>query len=203
MRSFSQRSCFNFNHGTYSTYAHKTPRNKNLLSHWNKIPFPHETKFRFSTGNLRLQVTSRNQILFLLETKIHFWITLLYKPQHSPGVQWYSSLCQQLDSALVAGHCDAALAVHLTLLSNCLVGLLANIDHILLGFYTAYSAHDVISQIPEVTSLQGFHHKVSNHLLGWTPPNADLLHVHLICTKKVSDVDMPRTLAAWSFTILL
>jgi hypothetical protein len=40
-RSFSQRSRLNFNHGTYSTYAHKTPRDENsLLSHT-------ETKFCF------------------------------------------------------------------------------------------------------------------------------------------------------------
>ena len=46
---------------------------------------------------------------------------------------------------LAAGHRDMTLAIHLTLLSNCLVGLLANTDHIVLGFCTAYSAHDVIS----------------------------------------------------------
>ncbi len=98
--------------------------------------------------------------------------------------------------ALAAGHPDTTLVVPLTLLSNCLVGLLANTDHIVLGFCTAYSAHDVISQISEVTSLQRFHHKVSNHLLGGTPTNADLLHVHPICDKKVSDVNMPCALAA-------
>ncbi len=83
--------------------------------------------------------------------------------------------------ALAASHHDTTLAVHLTLLSNCLVGLLAKTDHIVLGFCTAYSAHDVILKISEVTSLQRFCHKVSNHLLGGTPPNADLLHVHPIC----------------------
>jgi hypothetical protein len=132
-----------------------------------------------------------------------FRITLLYKPQHTPVVQWYSSLCQQLDSALAAGHRDTTLAIHLTLLSNCLVGLLDNTDQIVLGFHTAYSAHDVISLISEVTSLQRFRHKVSNHLLGGIPPNADLLHVHQICNEKVSDVNMPRALATWSLTILL
>ncbi len=105
--------------------------------------------------------------------------------------------------ALAAGHCDTTLAVHLTLLSNCLVGLLANTDHIVLGFHTAYSAHDVIFLISEVTSLQRFHHKVSNHLLGGTPPNADLLHVHPICDEKVLGVNMPCALATQSLTILL
>jgi hypothetical protein len=104
---------------------------------------------------------------------------------------------------LAAGHCDMALAVHLTLLNNCLIGLLANTDHIVLGFCTAYSAHDVFSLISEVTSLQRFCHKISNHLLGGTPPNADLLHVHPICDKKVSDVNMPLALAAQSLTIFL
>jgi hypothetical protein len=49
------------------------------------------------------------------------------------------------DSVLAAGHRDMTLAIHLTLLSNCLVGLLASTDHIVLGFRTAYSARDVIS----------------------------------------------------------
>ncbi len=95
------------------------------------------------------------------------------------------------------------LAVHLTFLHNCLVGLLANTDHIVLGFCTAYSAHDAISKISEVTSLQRFRHKVSNHLLGGTPPNADLFHVHPICDEKVLDVNMSRALAARSLTIFL
>jgi hypothetical protein len=46
-----------------------------------------------------------------------------------------------------------------------------------------------------VTSLQRFCHKVSNHLLGRTPPNADLLHVHPIYDEKVLDVNMPCALA--------
>jgi hypothetical protein len=47
--------------------------------------------------------------------------------------------------------------------------------------HTAYSTHDVISQIPELTSLQGLHHKTSNHLLTGRPLNAHFLHVHPIC----------------------
>jgi hypothetical protein len=54
-----------------------------------------------------------------------------------------------------------------------------------------------------VTSPQKFCHKVSNYFLGGTPPNADLLHVDLICNEKVSDVNMPCALAAQSLTILL
>ncbi len=51
--------------------------------------------------------------------------------------------------------------------------------------------------------MQRFCHKVSNHLLGGTTPNADLLHVHLICDEKVLDINMPCVLAAQSLTILL
>ncbi len=117
-----------------STYARKTSGNRNLLL------FPRhsemETRFRFWDTPKRKPVsvskTLQNRIPFPFlrhfetETRFRFRITLLYKPQHTPVVQWYSSLCQELDLALAASHCDMTLAVHLTLLSNCLVGLLAN-----------------------------------------------------------------------------
>ncbi len=136
-----------------STYAQKTSVKGNLFS------FPRHSKMEFcfyfrdtlKRNSVSFSKTLWNKIPFLFprhsETEFHFRfrITLLYKPQHIPVVQWYPSLCQPLDSGLAVGHCDMTLAVHLTILSNCLVGLLANTDHIVLGFCTVYSAHDVIS----------------------------------------------------------
>jgi hypothetical protein len=121
----------------------------------NSISTPLKTKFCFHSTQNGLCFHSsqdkislhlkRNSVSTPLEMEFCFQITLFYKPQHTPVVQSYPSLCQSLDSALAAGHCDTTLVVHLTLLSNCLVGLLANTDHIVLGLCTVCSAHDVIS----------------------------------------------------------
>jgi hypothetical protein len=98
--------------------------------------------------------------------------------------------------ALAAGHCDVmALAVFIALLNELLAGLPAQSDHITIGFSASHSTHDVISEIPEVTALQRLGHKISNHLLGGTPINADFLHVHSMCDKEVLDVDIPHALA--------
>ncbi len=140
-----------------STYAQKTPRNKTSVSKTPKLSISETPKLSISETPKLFRVHSTwNEILFPLhlkqnsvsiplKTKFFFQITLLYKPQHTSVVQWYPSMCQPLDLVLAACHCDMTLAVHLTLLSNCLVGLLANTDHIMLGFCTASSAHDVIS----------------------------------------------------------
>ncbi len=147
-----------------STYAWKTSGNGNPFS----FPRHSKTEFRFrfqdtpKQNSVSVSETLQNRIPFPFprhsETEFHFrfWITLLYKPQHTPVVQWYSSLCQQLDLALAVGHRDTTLVIHVTLLSNCLVGLLANTDHIVLGFCTAYSAHDVISKKIKWLPCKGF-----------------------------------------------
>ncbi len=152
-KNFRSKILFQLQPWYVSTYAQKTSGNGN----WFLFPRHSEMEFCFrfqdtpKQSSVSVSETLQNGIPFLfprhskMELRFCFQITLFYKPQHTPVVQWYSSLCQPLDSGLAAGHCDTTLAVHLTLLSNCLVGLLANTDHIMLGFCTAYSAHDVIS----------------------------------------------------------
>jgi hypothetical protein len=103
-------------------------------------------------------------------------------------------LCQQtLGAALNTTHCRTAQPAHLC---NLLLGNLANAGSISFGFNTSHSAHDIISQLSEMTALQRFNPKVSNHLLGRTPMEADFLHVHLISNEKVPDVDMPCAFTA-------
>ena len=63
------------------------------------------------------------------------------------------------------------------------------------GFNATHSTHDVVSQLSKVTALQRFGPDVSNHFLGRTPMEADLLHVHPISDEKISDVNVPRALA--------
>jgi hypothetical protein len=87
------------------------------------------------------------------------------------------------------------LAISLALLNKLLAGLLTKTDLISFRFNATHSVHDEISQIPEVTALQGLGHKISNHLLGGTTINADILHVHPICDEEVLDVGMPCGLA--------
>ncbi len=67
---------------------------------------------------------------------------------------------------------------------------------ITLGFHTPNPAHDIITQLSEVTALQGFCPKIGNHLLGGTPMNIDLLHVDSITHKEVPNVYVPSAFAA-------
>jgi hypothetical protein len=105
-------------------------------------------------------------------------------------------LCQNLGSTFVASHCNMALAICISLLDKLLVGLLTTqTNHICFGFNASNSTHDVISQFSELTALKRLSHKISNHLLGGTPINANFLHVHQIHDEEVSDVNMPLALA--------
>jgi hypothetical protein len=77
-----------------------------------------------------------------------------YKPQHSCGTIVSTLLWHNLGAFLVASNCDTALAIHLALLNKLLAGLLlAQANHICLGFNASHSTHDVISQLFEQTPL--------------------------------------------------
>ncbi len=86
--------------------------------------------------------------------------------------------------------------LHFLLPYHLLLDSLSGATSITLGFNTPNSAHDVITKLSEVTALQKFCPKISNHLIGGTPMNTDLLHVDSITHKEVPNVDMPSALAA-------
>ena len=46
-----------------------------------------------------------------------------------------------------------------------------------------------------MTALQRLGPEVSNHLLGGTPLEADLLHVHSVAYKEVPNINVPSALA--------
>ena len=46
-----------------------------------------------------------------------------------------------------------------------------------------------------MTALQRLGPEVSNHFLGGTPMEADLLHVHSVTDKEVPNINVPRALA--------
>ena len=46
-----------------------------------------------------------------------------------------------------------------------------------------------------MTALQRLGPEVSNHFLGGTPMEADLLHVHSVAYKEVPNIYVPRALA--------
>jgi hypothetical protein len=97
-----------------------------------------------------------------------------------------------------------ALAICIAFLNKLLAGLLmAQTNHICFGFNASHSTHDVISQLFELTALYRLSCEISKHLLGGTLINANFLHVHPICDKEVSDVNMPRALAIQGFPIPL
>ena len=54
-----------------------------------------------------------------------------------------------------------------------------------------------------MTALQRLGPEVSNHLLGGTPLNADLLHVHAVAYKEVPNINVPRALATQGPPVLL
>ena len=97
-------------------------------------------------------------------------------------------------------HLDKALAVHLLLL---LVDLLINADCFHLRFATANSPHNVVPQMPEMTTLDWLCHEISNHLFRRAPFNGQFLHIHLISDEELSNVDMPHTFLTGDFSIPL
>jgi hypothetical protein len=111
-------------------------------------------------------------------------------------------ILQTLSSILVPPTKIQRMLISLLILpSNFYVGLLANTDHVIPGFHTAYIAHDAISPVPEMTALQWLRHEISHHALCWTSLDANLLHTHSIGDKEVSYVDMPCALAAQNVSI--
>ena len=54
-----------------------------------------------------------------------------------------------------------------------------------------------------MTALQRLGPEVSNHLLGGTPMQADLHHVHLVTDKEVPNINVPRALATRGPPVLL
>ena len=81
--------------------------------------------------------------------------------------------------------------------------LLSGATSITLGFNTHDPTHDVISKLSEVTALQRFHSKTSNHILGGTPMDTDFFHVYSVTHKEILNVDMPSVLAAQSLPVAL
>ncbi len=63
-------------------------------------------------------------------------------------------------------------------------------------------SHDLVSELPEQSTLQGFGHEVSDHVSGWTPDQWYVALVDSIGNKEVPNIDMLRMLAARSLSIL-
>ena len=111
-----------------------------------------------------------------LEIHLNMFNHTLYKSQHTPVVQLFSSI----------DYCTK----HFHYLRN-------------IGFNAADLTHDDVPQPFKMAALQWLCHKVGNHVFCKAPLNANLFHICPIRDEEVPDVNVSRPLTTWGFTIFL
>ena len=65
------------------------------------------------------------------------------------------------------------------------------------------NAHDLVAELPEQGSLEGFCHKIGDHVAGWAPLDCEFPLLDAIRYKIVADVDVLRAFAARGFAVPL
>ena len=71
-------------------------------------------------------------------------------------------------------------------------------DHSLLLFHVltgtrvlyGYNSHNLVPELPKQASLEGFRHKISDHVAGWTPLDGEFLLFDPVGDEVVPDIDV-------------
>ncbi len=56
--------------------------------------------------------------------------------------------------------------------------------------------HNDVTETADLRPPEGFGKKITDHLVGWSVLDGDVLALQDVCHEKISDVHVPRSLAA-------